>query len=151
MFSLIFIIHVLVCIMVTAIMWYLQVVHLPMLRFIGADRYELYYRELKMKNTLLFFPLFSLEIFTSVALLLSFTMVSDFNPDVQNQFFLIGFSLILLFILHLINFQMIRPLLSILHTDVDGKKHQRLIYMQWIRTLGWTLRLIILLSMIFTV
>ncbi len=148
MFSLIFIIHVLVCIMVTAIMWYLQVVHFPMLRFIGTDRYELYYHELKMKNTLLFFPLFSLEIFTSIALLLSFTMVSDFNPAVQNQFFLVGFSLILLFILHLVNFQLIRPLLSSLHTDVDEKKHKRLLRLQWIRTLGWTSRFIMLLSMI---
>jgi hypothetical protein len=149
-FSLIFIIHALVCILVTAVMWYIQVVHFPMLRFVGADRFEQYYRELKMKNTLLFFPLFSLEIFTSVALLLSFTMVSDFTASVQNQFFLVGFSLILLFVLHLVNFQMIRPLLSSLQTDTDGKKHQRLVRMQWIRTLGWTIRLIMLLSMIFT-
>lgn len=131
-------------------MWYIQVVHFPMFRFVGNDRFEQYYKELKMKNTLLFFPLFSLEIFTSVTLLLSFTMVSDFTASVQNQFFLVGFSLILLFVLHLVNFQIIRPLLASLHTDTDGKKHQRLVRMQWIRTLGWTIRLIILLSMIFT-
>ncbi len=150
MFSIIFIIHALVSIIITAIMWYIQVVHYPMLRFVEADHFEHYNRELKMKNTLLFFPLFSLEIFTSVALLLSFTMVSDFTTSVQNQFFLVGFSLILLFVLHLINFQLIRPLLSSLQTDTNGKKHQQLLRMQWIRTLGWTIRMIILLSMIFT-
>jgi hypothetical protein len=91
-----------------------------------------------------------LEIFTSIALLLSFTMVSDFTPSVQKQFFLVGFSLILLFILHLVNFQIIRPLLSSLQTDTEGRKHKRLIKIQWIRTLGWTIRLIILLSLIFT-
>lgn len=150
MFSLIFIIHVFVCILLTAVMWYLQVVHFPLLRFVGTDHFVEYYSELKMKNTLLFFPLFSLEIFTSIALLLSFTMVSEFTASVQNQFFLVGFSLILLFILHLVNFQMIRPTLSSLQKNSDLKIHQKLVRLQWIRTLGWTIRMVILLSMIFT-
>jgi hypothetical protein len=149
--SLIFLIHVIVTILLAAIYWYLQIVHFPLLRFIQKENNKEFINEFKMKNTLMFFPLKSLEVFSSIALLLSFAMQPDMTSTIEKQFYIIGFNLLIISILYMLHFQKVRSAIYNITSYSNDAELKKILQWQWVITIGTTIRTILIVSLMLQV
>lgn len=148
MVNVVFITHFIVTFFSLAVAIVLQVVHFPLLRYIGPYQYPVYYKQQKMKLTLLTFPIYSLEGFTAVLLTVSFFSIGKLTPERQNSFFVYLSSVIVLLIIHLITFYAIKPLLKKLLNVWEERVLKELKMWNLIRTLLWLTRAIILIVIV---
>lgn len=132
-----------------SVMWYLQLVQLPLIRMIGAEKFPAFYDQYKMKTTMLFFPIMTLEVFTSFAVLLSYAFQLGKVDKLENSFIVYGISFFLLLLLHLITFQFIIPLFKRLYKKFDENTCIKIVQYNYIRSIGWTVRAILILSTLF--
>ena len=147
--KLIFVVHILSTFFSFGIALFLQALHLPLIRYIGPYQYPIYYAKQKMKLTVLTFPIYSLEIFTSVVLMVTFfAMGGEITEAKQNSFFVYLSTIIILLIIHLITFYSIKPLLKKLLSKWDEKTLKELRHWNLGRTLLWLSRIIILMIVI---
>ncbi len=148
MVNVIFIVHILSTFFSLGICLVLQALHFPLLRYIGPYQYPIYYEQQKMKLTLLTFPIYSLEIFTSVVLAATFFATGKMTAERQNSFFVYLSSIIILLLIHLITFYCIKPLLKKLLKHWEEKVLKELKLWNLLRTLFWLARVIILIVIV---
>ena len=144
MVQLIFVIHILATFFSFGICLVLQALHFPMLRYIGPYQYPIYYEKQKMKLSVLTFPVFSLEVFTSVIVMITFFAKGEMTEAKQNSFFVYLSTIIILLLIHLITFYFIKPSLRKLLKTWDEKTLKELKGWNLGRTLLWLARIIIL-------
>lgn len=122
----------------------MQVVHIPLLRYIGPYQYPVYYEQQKMKLLLLKFPIHSLEVFTSVVMIISFIGGGEMTPERQNSFFTYLASVIALLFIHIVTFYFVKPGLKLLLKKWEDKVLKELKLWNVVRLALWLTRLIIL-------
>lgn len=146
--KIIFILHVLATFFAFGIALYQQIVHFPLLRYIGPYQYPVYYEKQKMQLTILTFPVYSLEVFTSIVLMVTFFAGGEMTPEKQNSFFTYLVSIILLLLIHLVTFYFIKTSLKKLVTDWQEKTLKELRMYNLVRLGLWLGRLIILIIIV---
>jgi hypothetical protein len=145
----IFVIHLLATFMSFCFALFLQTLHIPLLRYIGPYQYPIYYEKQKLKLTLITFPIFSLEIFTSVVLMVTFLSSGGRMTEAkQNSFFIYLSTIIILLLIHLITFYFVKPLHKKLLKTWEEKVLKELKWWNLGRTGLWLLRIIVLISLI---
>lgn len=135
--SWIFIIHLFFTIYMTGIIWFVQIVHYPLMSKIGEEVFPLY--EQQHQNRIFYIVGFQMliELFTGGLLLWQQT----YNP-------LQWWNVTLLIIIWGSTFFIQSPLHGKLGNEYRAEWQQKLVNTNWIRTMAWTLRSIILLSML---
>jgi hypothetical protein len=122
-----------------------------MLRFIQKENTTEFINEFKMKNTLMFFPLRSLEVFSAIALLLSFAMQPEMTSRIENQFYIIGLNLLIISILYMLHFQKVRPTIYKITSYSNDTELKKMTQWQWVITIGTTIRTILIVSLMLQV
>lgn len=151
MTSVAFIINVITTLVCVGQVWFLQVVHYPLFRNIGPEKFPEYYSTLRMKMTLFNLPLVVLETSTSVMVFLFFSMQPKPTPAMENSFMLYGISVFLLLPVHLFTYRGVQPALKKLSTQFSDKNLASLLQWNLMRSIAWTVRLGLILSTMFTV
>lgn len=146
--KLIFIIHMLATFFSFGIALFLQALHFPLLRYIGPYQYPAYYEKQKMKLAIFTFPIYSLEIFTSIVLMVTFFANGDMSVEKQNSFFVYLSTIIILLLIHLITFYFIKPSLGKLVKAWDEKTLKELKQWNMGRTIFWFSRIVILFILV---
>lgn len=143
MISLAFIINLLVTLLLVAYGWFVQLVYFPSMAYWKRDD-EKKTRFYKDRMLLFTFPLMSLEVLTSIAILLGFTFKPTPGPSDNYYFNLYGVAFIFIILIYITSFQLIRPLINRFLKNGDFKALQQAVAWNWVRTLGWTIRFIVL-------
>lgn len=139
MFSFVYVLlaHVLITAMLAGIIWFVQIVHYPLFPLAGGQNFALYQRRHEQGITRVVVPLMIVESVTAVALIIKFPV------GVSRSLFYL--TLVLLLINWLSTLLLQVPQHRILENGFHIGAWQTLSRTNWVRTLTWTLRLIILL------
>jgi hypothetical protein len=147
--KIIFVLHMLSTFFSFGIALFQQAVHFPLLRYIGPYQYPIYYEKQQMKLALLTFPVYSLEVFTSIVLMVTFfSGGGEMTAAKENSFFTYLSTIILLLLIHLITFYFIKPILKKLTTKWEEKTLKELLMYNMARLVGWAARLFILIYIV---
>jgi hypothetical protein len=121
------------------IVWFVQIIHYPLFDFVSANEFKAYEQEHVGRTKYLIMPLMLSEIATAIAL------VWNVGFGFQN---LIWLNFILLIFIWLSTFLVQVPFHTSLSSGKDSQKIKKLVRSNWIRTVLWTVRLIILIAII---
>ncbi|MFN7115322.1 MAG: hypothetical protein ACK4TA_00900 [Saprospiraceae bacterium] len=135
--SWLFIIHLFFTLYMTGLIWFVQVVHYPLMGRIGEEAFLEYEKHHQNRTFLVVGFQMVIELMTGVLLLWQ----QSYNPL---QWWNVG----LLIIIWLSTFLLQSPLHGKLGTEFRIEWQDKLLNTNWIRTIAWTLRSIILLSML---
>ena len=138
-YSSLLIIHAGSTLLMTGVIWVIQLVHYPLFAQVGASGYEGYQAEHMRRITWLVGPLMLTE---AGATLWLFKVAS--SPHLQSAFI----GLFLLGVIWLSTATLQVPAHSKLTSAWDPSAHQRLVWTNWIRTLAWSARSLIALSLL---
>ncbi len=119
------------------LIWFVQIVHYPLMDSVGDESTMAYQERHQKKTTLVVGPPMLIEAFTSVLLIW-------FLPLHNTAFLLLGVAL--LFIIWVSTALLQIPCHSQLSRGFDVKVHKKLVYSNWIRTVCWSLRGILVCS-----
>jgi hypothetical protein len=126
--------------MMTGIIWFVQVVHYPLFAKVGSAEFARYEAEHATRTGWVVGPLMCLELATAALLLLP-----RFRPDfVSSATTWSGAALVLVIWLSTAFLQV--PLHNRLADGFDAGVVARLVHTNWIRTIAWTLRSVLVLS-----
>jgi hypothetical protein len=128
--------HALVTAMMTGVIWFVQIVHYPLFPLAGGASYPLYQRHHERGIARVVVPLMLAELVSGVIL------VVRFPPVVSRSLFQL--SLLLLLAIWISTFLLQVPQHRRLETGFDVQAWQTLGRTNWIRTIAWSLRLLIL-------
>lgn len=130
--------HLFATLLMTGIVWFVQLVHYPSFRFVseekGSDAVQFHQRN----TSFLVIPLMLIEMGTGI-LLMGSSWVTMYG-----NYLLI--NLALLFLIWAVTFLKMFPLHRQLNRSVNEISIRSLIFMNWIRTVLWTARSGLLLS-----
>jgi hypothetical protein len=129
--------HALVTAMLTGIIWFVQIVHYPLFPLAGGQNYPLFQRRHEQGITRVVAPLMIVESLTGIAVIILFPV------GVSRSLFYL--TLVLLLINWLSTFFLQVPQHRILEHGFNYSAWQTLAKTNWVRTLTWTMRIIILL------
>jgi hypothetical protein len=122
------------------LIWTIQVVHYPMLAGIAPDRYTHWQRHHMTRITWLVGPLMIVEALTAGLALLLAVRAGD---DELIGWSVVGLALLVAIWLSTAVFQ--APIHGRLRAGFDAALHRRLVRTNWLRTVAWTLRGLLLL------
>ena len=114
------------------VIWFVQVVHYPLFAEVGAPQFPTYERLHQLQTTLVVAPLMLLELSTSIALL----GISPYGP----ARWLCTAGLALLAIIWASTYWLQVPAHQQLSQKFDASVHRFLVRSNWIRTVAWTVR-----------
>ncbi len=130
-----FMIHLISTSMMVSLIWLIQILHYPSFIYVDRDQYESFQKFHMKKISFIVMPLMVTEFLTSAYILL-------FGNNENEYLFTLSFILLLV-IWGLTIF-----IFSNIHQELSLGYNQRiissLIHLNWIRTILWSLRLIIL-------
>ena len=132
--------HIAITFFMTGLVWFVQVVHYPLFRLIGDDAFKRYVVDHARLITLVGFPGMLLELVTGIMLGLTDFAV-DFAPLYWVGMLLIVFIWISTFALQV-------PLNTRLASGFNQAIYRSLIQSNWIRTLSWSLRCFLLVTVL---
>lgn len=135
--NLVFIIHLFFTIYMTGVIWFVQIVHYPLMNKIGEATFLEYEKYHQNRTFLIVGTQMLVEILTGFWLLWQ----QSYNP-------LLWWNIILLIIIWLSTFLIQSPLHGKLGNEYKTEWHRKLLNTNWIRTATWTIRSLILLSML---
>ncbi len=138
-FEFCFIIHMMFCSMIVAVIWVIQILHYPTFLFIESTKFPKFHRFHSTQITYIVAPIMVLELLTASCLLF-----------LQPNSFLIVSNLILLILIWFFTFLMSVPFHNRLKIKKDDKLIEKLILTNWPRTVLWSIRLILLLFHFFS-
>ena len=127
--EIILIVHAVVTLAMVGVIWFVQVVHYPLMGLVTAPHFAQYEREHQRRTTWIVAPLMILEAATALLLIWS-TQLSAAA--------LIG--LISLALIWLSTFFIQVPCHTALAEHFDAAVHRRLVQSNWLRTVLWSLR-----------
>jgi hypothetical protein len=118
----------------TGLIWFVQIVHYPLFRRIGEDKFAAYEKEHEKRTSFVVGPLMLLEAASAVALVL-----------LLPGGLLAWAGVILLAIIWLSTFTLQVPQHRKLEKGFDHDAHSFLVTTNWIRTLSWSARSVMVL------
>lgn len=124
--------HLIVTALLTGLIWTIQLVHYPSFHFVNIVVYKEFQKFHMFRISIVVMPLMILELLTGAMLLLL---------D-QQHLFLVNFILILL--IWLSTFLLSVPAHSKLEKGYNHEAVNRLVSTNWVRTILWTVRLVLL-------
>jgi len=135
--GIIFISHVFTTIFMTGIVWFVQIVHYPLFRAIGSDRFTAYERQHVKFAGYVIAPVMLIELLTGITLIII----------EESSLFWINLGLLGLIWLSTLFIQV--PLHRRLSQDYSLSMISDLVGTNWIRTILWTARSMILLLILY--
>jgi hypothetical protein len=116
----------------TGLIWFVQVVHYPLLGRVGPAGYTAYQREHQRRTTLVVAPIMLLEAATAALLLW------QCPGGIHSALPWLGVALLLIIWLSTAFLQV--PAHRRLESGFDAAAHRRLVVTNWLRTTAWTAR-----------
>lgn len=145
-------VHVGATIFMTGLIWFVQVVHYPLMDGVGAERWIRYERRHQARTTLVVAPAMLLELACAVllvALCSGFLSPSRAAASLAARLApLAWLGLALLTVVWLSTCLWQVPLHRRLSGGFDPQRHRRLVAGNWVRTVGWSGRAIVALAML---
>lgn len=129
----IFLIHLAATLLMTGVIWIVQVVHYPLFAAVGAEAFRDYESQHQQRITLVVAPLMLIELATAVALVL-------WTAPAEIPAWMPLAGLILVGVVWLSTAFVQVPAHRLLESAFDGDAHRRLVATNWIRTVAWSLR-----------
>ena len=130
--SFIFLLNLVLSFIAVGLIWTIQLVHYPSMKFIPKERFVEYHNFHSMRISILAMPLMLAELVTSLML-----FYQNFNNAIQTIFLS---NLIIVVLIWLSTFLIQVPLHNALSKEKNTKKLSKLICTNWIRTILWTCR-----------
>lgn len=135
--SFIFLFNLVLSFIAVGLIWTIQLVHYPSMRYISKDKFTEYHNFHSMRISILAMPLMFAELVTSIML-----WHQNFNNTVQTVFLV---NLIIVALIWLSTFLIQVPLHNALSKEKNTEKLSSLICTNWIRTILWTSRSILMI------
>ena len=114
------------------LIWFVQVVHYPMMADVDQASFVNYERIHRSRTTMVVMPLMLTELATAILLLL-------YSSSGNSRWLAIA-GLVLVVVIWLTTFLLSVPMHERLSQGFDAEAHRRLVNTNWIRTWGWSLR-----------
>lgn len=124
--------HAFATLFMTGLIWFVQIVHYPLLRMVGAAEFRAYEKAHQFRTTLIVAPMMLLEAMTAGALVLLT------EAGFQSNLALIG--LLLLAAIWLSTALVQGPVHQRLTAGLDDRLLRLLLASNWLRTILWTAR-----------
>jgi len=125
--------HLLATLYMTGLIWFVQVVHYPLMGSVGQEHYEKYQRRHMRRTAWVVGPPMLVESVTAVLLLIQWP-----GPWTWT-----GIGLLAIIWISTAFLQV--PMHHVLEKGFDAAAHKRLVQTNWIRTAAWTFRSLFLL------
>lgn len=119
------------------LIWFVQVIHYPLMAAVGDDAFAAYERAHVRLTTVVVAPIMLIEVAAALALVLS---SASSRPSVAAW---VGLGLLL--VIWVATATCSVPMHARLEAGFDPQAHAFLVRTNWIRTIGWTLRLAVAL------
>lgn len=132
--------HLASTLFMTGLIWFVQIAHYPLFAGIGRAEFAAYERHHSRLATWVVGPPMMVEAVTATLLLL------QPPPAVPVSLLVSGFVLLIIIWLSTALLQV--PCHHALTRGFDAAMHRRLVRSNWVRTIGWSLRALIVLSMV---
>jgi hypothetical protein len=116
----------------TGLIWFVQVVHYPLLGLVGAEGFGQYEFAHRRRTTIVVGPIMLVEAACAVALV--------FSPCFELSPIAVWSGACLLLIIWISTAALSVPCHECLSNGFDSRAHRRLVASNWIRTAAWTLR-----------
>lgn len=129
-------IQLLATIFLCGVIWFVQIIHYPLFRNIGPIEFTGYHRNYVARIKYIVIPAMLTELVCAFALPIMAPSLWS-TPTYQ-------ISLGILVIIWLSTFFLQAPLHEILRREFHRHEHRLLVQTNWVRTLGWSLRAILL-------
>jgi hypothetical protein len=133
----IFLVHLFSTLFMTGVIWFAQAVHYPLLERVGGDAFVAYEKENTRRTGWVVIPVMALEFITALLLL---WRRPEFFP-----FFYAWLNGALLAVIWVSTFTLQGPGHQQLTKKFDPALWRRLVRTNWIRTVAWTMRGILLI------
>jgi hypothetical protein len=133
-------VHLLVTAALAGLIWTIQLVHYPLFDLVDRSRFTEFEASHSSRISFIVGPLMGVELLCALAIVWKLPM------EVSRG--LAWGSLGLLIVVHATTVLCSVPAHSILGQGFDEAAHQRLVVTNWIRTLGWTTRALLAVSMV---
>lgn len=138
---LLFLLHLLSTAFMTGLVWFVQLVHYPLMREVSPGNFARFEGQHTRLTSLIVAPAMLLELFSG--LLYWYVVIGRF--DVTGAF---TWNMILLLLIWASTFFVQIPLHRRLTQGFAGGTHRRLVRTNWVRTVLWSVRLVLLASLI---
>jgi hypothetical protein len=129
--SFILIINLAIALIATGLIWTIQLVHYPSMKFIPEEKFTAYHNFHTQRISILAMPIMLIELFTSLGLFYQ-------NGSSYNHIFTI--NLILVILIWISTFLIQVPMHNTLSSAKNARVLNNLILSNWIRTILWTAR-----------
>jgi uncharacterized membrane protein len=140
---LVFLIHCIATVYMTGLIWFVQIVHYPLHGFVGAQNFKTYQLQHVKLTGPVVAPVMIVEAIGAVLLVA--------NPPQLLPVESVWAGLLLLVVIWGSTALLQVPLHNNLVTGFDSAGHQKLVKSNWIRTISWSLRSVLVLYMLWTV
>jgi hypothetical protein len=134
-----FAIHLFSTIFMTGLVWFVQIVHYPLMREVSEANFPSFEQQHTQRTSIIVAPVMLLELFSGVAFGYMF-------PIGSTDLFLINLALLILIWVSTFLIQI--PLHGKLTKGFERGTHLRLVNSNWVRTILWTIRSIILIFLL---
>ena len=135
--SFILIINLAIALIATGLIWTIQLVHYPSMKFIPEEKFTAYHNFHSHRISILAIPIMLIELFTSLGLFYQ-------NSNSYNHIFTI--NLILVILIWISTFLIQVPMHNTLSSAKNARVLNHLILSNWIRTILWTARSLLMVS-----
>ena len=137
----IFLLHLVASTFMTGLVWFVQLVHYPLMREVYEDNYKHFQLQHMNNTSMIVAPVMLIELGTG--LFLSLQLWQGSIAFKLPSFFVA--NMILLGVIWVSTFFVQIPLHRQLTGGFDQKVHQRLVKTNWLRTIFWSIRVALLL------
>lgn len=134
--QLLFPIHLASTAVMTGVIWFVQLIHYPWFHDVPADRFTAYHAKYTRAVGMIVGPAMTIEFATALALLF-------FSDASLRLMYATGLGLLIVIWLSTALLQV--PCHTRLAGGYDERIHRKLVSTNWIRTAGWSARLVLLL------
>ncbi len=135
----VFLIHLSATLLMTGVIWIVQVVHYPLFKAVGATAFPAYERAHVRRISFVVIPLMLAELGSAIVLLWNHPAAIPRREPV--------IGLLLLAIIWCSTALLQAPQHRLLQAGFDDRAYRRLVTTNWIRTIAWTLRSLLALWM----
>ena len=139
--SSILIINIFSAFFATGLIWTIQLVHYPSMRFVSRDKFELFHSFHQLRISIIAMPLMAIELITTIIL---------FMQNIDNESSLIfKINLIIVTLIWFSTFFIQVPLHQKLSKGKKTSLIDNLVLTNWFRTVLWTLRSILIIFFLY--
>ncbi len=138
---LLFVINLASCLLMTGLIWLIQLVHYPAFKYIGDSNFTAFHQFHTQSISYIVLPLMFIELVSSFYLAYQL-------PSYQIS---LQFALGIVIIIWISTFTLQVPAHNALANGFNEIQYQKLISTNWLRTIGWSLRSLILLFILYSI